>query len=153
MNDDEVRQLVKDEVARAVAALPGTHTVYVPAREALRKEYQQRAVNQVLNRIDAIGMEARNVLRFMLGQERSLTASAIAQGVGINNIQIGGRLKVLTENGVVTRGGAAGGGTSYRHRIREWVTDQLEPHSPPEDEVENVYQEVLARVAGDGLIA
>lgn len=152
MKDEEVRELIKAEVARAVATLPGGRTVYMPAPEVIRLEYQQRALERLMEFVVTIIPEQRAILRFMLGQDRAVTPGQIGAGIGLNNIQVGNALKRMKSANLVSQGGAAGGGSAYRPRIREWVASQLAPHSPTDADVEDVYQAVLGRLAGEVVV-
>lgn len=143
MTDDEVEQLIERILDRRGMVL----RVEVPAAEVIRHDYQRKAVERVLAKVDEVLPEQREVVRFMLGQETSLAPGRIAAGLGLNNIQVGNLLKALTDRGVVARGGASGGGTAYRPRIREWITAELAPHGPTDAEVDEVYQAVLGRIA------
>ena len=152
MKDEEVRELVRAEVARAVAALPGGRTVYVPAAEVIRLDYQQRAIQDLFGKVNAIEGGAREAIRFMLGQDGFISVGRLTDALGGSNVQWGKLVKALKDQGYVSQGGISGGGSGYKPRLREWVADELAPHSPSDREVEDVYQAVLGRVAGEVVV-
>lgn len=150
MKDEEVRELIRAEVAAAVALIPGARVEVLPA-EYIRLEYQRKAVERVMTKVAEIPDDGAEAVRFMLGQPTvPMPPGRIANALGLNNIQIGSVLKKLVDLRIVNRGGAAGGGQAYKPRIRDWVAEELAAHSPRDEEVEEVYQAVLVRIAGAG---
>lgn len=150
MKDEEVVELVRREL-RAAMELAG-RVLVVPPKEALRHEFQQRAVDQVMKDVSLAINESLpyEAMRFMLAHDESMAAARLSAGLRINNIQSGNALKVLSQAGLIAKVSGGGGGVpiSYRPCVREWVGKALAPHSPPDAEVEETYQAVLGRIAG-----
>ena len=167
MTDDEVRQLVEMQVAEqvgvyieakvraAVASLPGAK-LYVPPAEVIRLDYQIQAVARLMVKLEVMDGRAREVMRFMLSREGKWTTSKLIQeglygySGGDAAVHVGRSLKVMSDLGLVQKGGDRG--SENKPCLRERVAEELSPHRPSEDEIEEVYQAVLGRVAGEGVV-
>lgn len=153
--DGLTAEQVQSIISSTVASLPrGGEPVYVPAPEAIRKGYQRKTVDRIMTRIDALEQDQREALVFMLGQDVFVSINRIA--VAISGNDSGGTRQRWTKAvqgllglGVVVKGGS--GRSENKPRIREWVSSELAPHSPSEQEVDEVYQAVLGRIARTSL--
>jgi len=146
------RTEVEAIVREAVASIPttGGHVQYVPAPEAIRKGYQRQTVERAMVKIDGLDPDECRALRFMLGHDVFLTVNRIALALSGNDSgSLRDRwsrvLKELEAKRLVAVGGT--GRQGRKPRLREWVASELAPHSPSDQEVEEVYQAVLGRIA------
>jgi len=150
LSEAEVHRIV----AEAVRDLPSGGTVYVPAPEVLRKKYQQQAAARVFAKIGELTDEERAVLMFLLGQaERFMVIAEIAKGVtgrgdGENHKRTSSTIGVLMAKELLAKGGSKH--NAYRPRLDAWTRSELSPHSPTDNEVEEVHRAVLAKIAGAG---
>jgi len=150
LSADQVQAMIRSELA----ALPrGGEPIYVPAPEVIRKDYQRRAVEHVIHKVAALGPDEREALRFMLGQDVFLTVYRIALGISGNDSggmrdRWGKAVKALEGAGMIAIGGT--GRQGRKPRIREWVASELAAHGPSDQEVDEVYQVVLGRIASNG---
>ena len=136
MTEDEAREFMRAEIARQLKD-SGRVLVVAPAA-VIRKDYQQRAVERLLERVEALGEAEREAFRFMLGQERLVSVGDLSKAL---SGYVGGAAQVRW----VERQGS-------RPRVREWVESELAPHGPDVEEIEAVWRAVLGRIAGEAVL-
>jgi hypothetical protein len=147
LSADQVQAMIRSEMAN----LPrGGEPVYLPAPEAIRKGYQQQAVERTLEKVAGLRADEYEALRFLLGHDVFLTVNRVAVGLtGSDSGGVRGRwadaLKGLTARGIVAQGGT--GRAGFKARVREWVAAELAAHNPSDQEVEEIYRAVLSRIA------
>lgn len=155
MKDAEVEAMLDKMLSARLAG--GASVVVVAPAEALRHEYQQRAVDYVMQRAESLGDDSRDILRWMLahfedGTVASRPASAIAQAVtsyreGRIPDKFSNALRALVDAKLVEMSGR-GGSQAYRPRVREWIRAELTVHRATIEEEEATYQAFLAKIAG-----
>lgn len=160
MTDEELTALVDQKIATAVAMIPGVRVEVLPA-ELIRHEYQREAVGRLMAKVGELSQDAQEAMRFMLGQDEPMLASfastRVGQGLGWIAAgatgrppeRVGKALRELVTLGVVreVRGGGSGG-QGYKPDLVVFVRGQLAAHDPPEEDVQEVVQAVLGRIAG-----
>ena len=147
LSADQVQAMIRSEMA---SLSRGGEPVYVPAQEAIRKGYQQQAVERALEKVAGLNGDEREALRFLLGHDIFLTVNRVAVGLtGSDSGGVRGRwaaaLKSLVAKGIVAKGGT--GRAGFKPRIREWVSAELAAHDPTDQETEETYQSTLGRIA------
>lgn len=149
VDQERLEEIVREIVPRMIPVAVGG-PVEVPPAAVIRKSYQRQAVDRIMKRVVELGPDEREALRFLLGHDVYVTINRIA--IGISGNDAGGTrdrwakaIKSLVEAGLVVKD--RGGRNSYKPAIREHVKAALSAHNPAEDEVEEVYTAVLAKVA------
>jgi hypothetical protein len=153
MTEDEARKFIQQEIRRQMEA--AGRVLVVPAAEVIRHEYQRRAVERTLVKLEGWPNDDYEILRFALSQDAPTSAARFTQvafgnSAGATIRRYSEALARLASLGAVEKAGGGGNGVpvSYRQRIREWVASELAPHAPTEDDIEETYQAVLGRIAG-----
>jgi len=118
-----------------------------------RRGYQQRAVERLLERVEALGEAEREAFRFMLGQERLVSVGDLSKALsgyvgGAAQVRWGTAQKNLLKAGLIDTVERQGS----RPRVREWVESELAPHGPDVEEIEAVWRAVLGRIAGEAVL-
>src|SRR5574341_933817 len=149
VDQERLEEMVREMVPRMMPATVGG-PVEIPPAAVIRRSYQRQAVDRIMKRVAELGTDEREALRFLLGHDVYGTINRIA--IGISGNDAGGTrerwakaIKALVEAGLVVKD--RGGRNSYKPAIREHVKAALSAHNPAEDEVEEVYTAVLAKVA------
>jgi hypothetical protein len=153
-NIEQIAPAVDEEaiVQKILARLPADgHTpVQVTPPEALRKKYLNEAVDRTYEKIAAVGDKPRRAMEVLLSNPVFWSTGSITKAVGAGS---GGTqmqnwreaLKELLALGLVKKGG--NGGTEYKADVEGFVRAELSVHSVTDQEVEDVANHVLAKVA------
>lgn len=141
-----------EEIIRQVqASLPtdGHGMVQVPPPEALRKKYLEQAVDDFYSRIATLGNSERRAMEVLLSADKFWSTRAVTQ-VGWNSDSGGQQsnvskyIKALVDAGLAKKGG--GGRTETKAAIEDGVRTALTAHSPSDQEVSAVVNNVLTRL-------
>lgn len=154
MTEDEARQYIREEVARQLR--DAGRVLVVPAAEVIRQDYLQRAIDKLLASTDALSDDAREAYRYLLSRDVFVTVDAISKVItgytgGAARPKWGGAFKELLEAELVIKGGS--GNNGYKPATRDWIAGELAPHQPTDAEIDQVYRAIVARVAGEGVVA
>lgn len=149
MTEDEAREFIAAEVRRQMTA--AGKVLVVPAAEVVRREYQQRAVERLLAKLDELGPDEQEAYRYLMSRDVFVTVQDLSRVIsgyvgGAAQIKWGKATKNLVAAGVVQKGGS--GGSGFKPAAREWIAKELAPHEPKDEEIEAVYQAVLGRLVG-----
>ena len=153
MTEDEARQFMREEIARQLR--DSGRVLVVPAPEVIRKDYLVKAIDRLMADLKELTPDALEAYRLLLSRDTFLTVGQISQiisGYTGGNVQVkwGSATKALLDAGLVDKGGSGGSGYKASDReARRRVGRALEPHLATDAEVEEVYQAVLGRVAGE----
>lgn len=150
LNSKAVEALVREAIAK-LPATNGSKPVYLPAPEAIRKDYQQRAIERVKTKLDNLTADEREALRFLVGQTNFVTANRVSLGISGNDAgntreRWNRALSALVAAELVIRGGS--GRAGFKENIRGFVRSALAAHSPSDSEIEETFLGVAAMVAG-----
>jgi len=152
MNDEEVEQLVR-RILRET-----NHVLVVPPPEVIRKDYLGKAIDRLMADLKELTPDAMECYRLLQGRGIFMAVGQIAQVIsgyqsGFSQSKWSAAIKDLFDAGLVVKGGA--GGSQYKAsdaEARSRVRKALEPHLASDAEVEEVYQAVLGRIAGEVLV-
>jgi hypothetical protein len=144
-----------DALARQVAArLPSMNGhgpgITIGAPDALRKKYLETAMTRLYARISELGSDERMVFEYVVGQGKYVGLNTIAKGLtgndaGATRDRFAKALKALLDAGVVKKGGS--GVSQYVPDVAGCARRELSVHSPTDDELAAVEQQVLYRLA------
>lgn len=154
MTEDEARQYMREEIARQLR--DAGRVLVVPAAEVIRQDYLQRAIDKLLASTDALSDDAREAYRYLLSRDVFVTVDAISKVIsgyagGNARAKWGKAFAELLEAELVIKGGS--GSNGYKPAARDWIARELAPHQAIAVEVDQVYAAIVARVAGEGVVA
>lgn len=143
---DEVVQAV----LRRISTTGGGAPVYqVAPVEKLRKDYQQREVERILEAVKAFSVTSKDILALVEMTDQYLSQQTIAARLGKG---MGGwlaqHLKPMIDQGFIESKERQG----VCRRLRQKIADDLAHYGATEDEVEQTYQNVMALVASGELV-
>lgn len=156
MKDEEVTALVKAEVARQLR--DSNRVLVVPPAEVIRKDYLSQAIDRLMVGLKELSPDALEAYRLLLSRDVYMTVGHISQVIsgyqgGAAQVKWGSATKALLDAGLVAKGGSGGNGFKGDDAIaRSRVVRALEPHVATNQEIEEVYQAVLGRIAGEGVL-
>lgn len=122
----------------------------LPPPAVILAEYKKRAIDRLITKLDMGGLEtdAYEAMRFLLTQSTYTTANRVSvimgSGEGAGRERWVKALGELTTRGLVKKGGS--GNSAYKVEIREMIQRELSAHDPTEQDVEDVYNEILRRL-------
>jgi uncharacterized coiled-coil protein SlyX len=133
------------EVLRRLPVGTGGVTYQVAPVEKLRKDYQQREVDRLLEAVSAFDVVQKDILALAEMTDTYLSQPTIAARLGKG---MGGwlaqRIKPMADAGFVESKERQG----VRRRLRQKITEDLAHYGATDEEIEAVYQQVMARIAG-----
>lgn len=150
MKDEEVDALIE----RKLVALGMVRTIIVAPAEVIRKDYLRQAIDRLMTDLKELSPDALEAYRLLLSRDSYLTVGQISQVIsgyqgGAAQVKWGTATKNLLQAGLVNKGGSGGGGfKASDEEARSRVEKALAPHLATHEEVEEVYQAVLGRLAG-----
>lgn len=150
MKDEEVDALIE----RKLVALGMVRTIVVAPAEVIRKDYLRQAIDRLMADLKELSPDALEAYRLLLSRDNYLTIGQISQVIsgyqgGNAQVKWGTATKNLVEAGLVKKGGNGGNGfKASDEEARSRVEKALAPHLATDEEVEEVYQAVLGRIAG-----
>jgi hypothetical protein len=135
------------EVIRRMPRSSGGATIVVQAPEALRKEFQQREVERVLEYLGGLDARVRDAVRLLEATDKWLSFSAVAARLGISqgdgSMKLSKALKAVAEDGfleVKERQGLHAG-------IRTKLAADLATYGATDEDVEQTYAACIAALA------
>ena len=143
-----VRSMVREEIATIGPA--GSPAVPV---EALRERYMERAAQRLIEQMTALPEDERQALLYLIGRPDGETVSAIAQALSGNThggtrARWGKVLVALVHIGLVRTYGS--GKARRKAAIDEWISTELGPHSPTEDDIARVRDRTISIILSEG---
>lgn len=140
------------EIIRQVqASLPvmNGQVVQVTPPEALRKKYLDVAVAKLYERIAGLDTNPKRAMEVLLSNDRYWSVNAVSlagwqSDAGGTRARVSKALQELATAGLATKGGS--GRSEYKAAIEGGVRATLAAHSPTDQEVQAVVQNVLAKV-------
>lgn len=156
MTEDEAREFIRQEVARQMK--DSGRTLIVPPAEVIRKDYLTKAIERLMGDLKELSPEALEAYRLLLSRNVFMTVGEISTVIsgyqgGAAQVKWGTATKALLDAGLVAKGGS--GGSGYKasdEEARERVRKALAPHLATDKEIEDVFQAVLGRIAGEVLV-
>lgn len=156
MTEDEARAFMREEIARQLR--DSNHVLVVPPAEVIRKDYLTKAIDRYMGDVRELSPDAQELYRWLVSRGTFLSvsqASTVLSGYvsGTSNGKWSAAVKELLSAGMVVKGGS--GGDKYKastDEARARVVKALEPYLATDAEVEEVYQAVLGRIAGEGVL-
>lgn len=150
MKDAEVEALIKQILRES------NRVLVVPPAEVIRKDYLGRAIDRLMAPLVELAADEREALRVLTAQPGRITMNRLCVLISGNDSSTsrtrwGKALEALRTAGLVesTTNGFKADDAALRSRI----VKALEPHSATTAEVEDVYQAMLGRIAGEGVLA
>lgn len=153
MKDEEVREMIKELLRESGRVL------VVPPAEVIRKDYLGKAIDRLMTDVKELGQDALEVYRFLISREVFLSLGQImlvlvGYSGGNGQTRWAAAVKELVDAGLVAKGGSGGNGFKADDAAaRARIVKALEPHNATQQEIEEVYQAVLGRLAGEGVLA
>jgi hypothetical protein len=139
-------ETIVTEVLRRMPRGAGA-TIVVQAPEALRKEFQQREVDRVLEYLRELDPRARDAVRLLEATDKWLSFSAISARLGISqgdgSMKLNKAIKEVAADGYLEIKERAG----VHGTIRQKLADDLATYGASEEDVEQTYAACIAALA------
>lgn len=153
MKDEEVEALIRKLMRDSGRVL------VVPPAEVIRQDYLSKAIDRIMLDLKELSPDALECYRLLVSREAFMTVGQISQVIsgyqgGAAQVKWGSATKALLDAGLVSKGGSGGNGFKANDEVaRQRVVRVMEPHLATDEEIDNVWQMVLGRMAGmDGVL-
>lgn len=150
MKDAEVEALIRQLLRES------NRVLVVPPAEVIRKDYLGKAIDRLMAPLVELAADEREALRVLSAQPGRITMNRLCVLISGNDSSTsrtrwGKALEALRTAGLVES--ATNGFKADDAALRARIVKALEPHNATASEVEDVYQAVLGRIAGEGVLA
>ena len=151
INNDELSNM-KNQIAKLHGAIgglkAGTTTYEVAPLEKIKKVFLEEIKTRIIGDVDSISSDAKKVLKYIEAKQSDVSPSELITKClllkvgGSQSTKMSGLLKELMVIEVTQR--TAGG--RYRAGLNERIKSLMENHSASEQEIDQVYNHILAEL-------